>query len=102
MHKFFSIAALAAVSMLLDGCGGSAFSGGSTNTPGNTATVATIAVTSDAASIPSDGSGGANIQVVAKDAANAVVSGAVITFNATNGGTVTATQGTTDAAGIAK
>jgi Bacterial Ig-like domain (group 1) len=100
MHKFFSIAALAAVTMLMGGCGGgSAFDGG---TGPVTTSVASIAVTSDTASIPSDGSSGAAITVVAKDANNAAVSGAVITFNASNGGTVTATQGTTDTTGTAK
>jgi hypothetical protein len=64
--------------------------------------VASIAVTSDTATVPSDGSSGANISVVAKDANNAAVSGAVISFTADNGGTVTATQGTTDASGAAK
>jgi hypothetical protein len=101
MHKFFSIAALAAVTMLMEGCGGgSAFDGG-TGGP-VTGTVASVAVTSDTVSIPSDGSSGAAITVVAKDANNAAVSGAVITFNASNGGTVTATQGTTDTTGTAK
>ncbi|MFL6602829.1 MAG: beta strand repeat-containing protein [Steroidobacteraceae bacterium] len=99
MHKFFSVAALAIVTMALGGCGGSAFSGGST--PGG-GTVASVAVTSDTASIPSDGSSGAVITVVAKDANNAVVSGATISFTATNGGNVTATQATTDSTGTAK
>jgi len=98
MHKFFSVAALAAVTMMLGGCGGSAFSGGGT-TGG---TVASVAVSSDVASIPSDGSSGATITVVAKDANNAAVTGATISFTANNGGNVTATQATTDSTGTAK
>lgn len=101
MHKFFKMAAMAAVTVLLSACGGSAFEGSSSG--GNSgAAVANITVTSDTASIPSDGSTGANITVVAKDASNAAVSGVAITFTATNGGNVTATQGTTDATGTAK
>jgi hypothetical protein len=100
MHKFLSVTALAVVTMVLGGCGGSAFDGGSTT--GTKTAVASIAVTSDKASIPSDGSSGAAITVVAKDANNAAVNGAVITFNANSGGTVTATQGTTDSTGTAK
>jgi hypothetical protein len=49
-----------------------------------------------------DGSSAANITVIAKDAKSAVVSGATVTFAASGGGTVTTTQGTTDANGVAK
>jgi hypothetical protein len=98
MHKFFSVAALAAVTMLLGGCGDSAFDGGSTK---GVTTVTSVSVTSDTASIPSDGSSGAAITVVAKDANNAAVSGATIAFTASSGN-VTATQATTDATGTAK
>jgi hypothetical protein len=100
MHKFLSVTALAVVTMVLGGCGGSAFDGGSTTGTGKA--VASIAVTSDTTSVPADGSSAANISVVAKDANNAAVSGAVITFVATGGGAVTATQGTTDSTGAAK
>ncbi len=105
MHKFFSVAAVAAVSMLLGACGGSAFQGSSSSTTGGgttAAAVASLTVTSDVAGIPSDGSSGATITVVAKDANNAAVSGATISFSASNGGNVTATQGTTDTTGTAK
>ena len=106
MHKFFSVAALAAVSLLLGACGGSSFSasssggGGGTTTP--PATAASLTVTSDVMSIPSDGSSGANITVIAKDSNSAVVSGIAVSFSANNGGNVTATQGTTDSTGTAK
>jgi hypothetical protein len=101
MRKFFfPIAALTAFTMLIGGCGGSAFSGGSSGTAADSA-VASLSVTSSTGSIPSDGSGGATITVVAKNAANVAVSGATIAFAATNGGNVTATQGTTDATGTA-
>lgn len=97
MHKFFSVAALAAATLVLGACGGSAFTGSTTGA----STVASLTVSSDTASIPSDGSSGANISVVAKDAKNTVVSGAVITFTSSSGN-VTATQGTTDTSGVAK
>lgn len=102
MHKFFSVAALAAVSMLLGACGGSSFQSSSSGSGGGSSAVASLAVTSDVATIPSDGSSGATITVVAKDANNNAVSGATISFAANNGGNVTATQGTTDTTGTAK
>lgn len=106
MRKLFSVAALAVVSTVLASCGGGAFQSSSTSSGGtgtnSTPTVASLSVTSDVASIPSDGSSGANITVIAKDANNAVVSGATIGFTATGGASVTATQGTTDSTGTAK
>jgi len=103
MRKFFSIAALSAFTMLLAACGGNSFSGSGNSGGGSTTggTVATLAVTSDTASIPADGSTSANITVVAKDANSAVVSGKTITFTA-SAGTITTTQATTDATGTAK
>jgi hypothetical protein len=83
---------------LLSACGGKTISGSSGG--GAPSTVATLAVSSSAASIPSDGSTGATITVVAKDASNAAVSGAVVTF-AASAGNITVTQGTTDATGTA-
>ena len=99
MHKIVFGTLLAAVAMVVAGCGGSAFSGSS---GGTQSTVATLAVSSSVASIPSDGSSAANITVLAKDANNAPVTGAVIAFTASGGGSVTATQGTTDSTGTAK
>lgn len=103
MHKFFQVAALAAVSLMLGACGGSTFTGSSSSGSGTTkSTVASLTVSTDVPSIPSDGSASANVTVIAKDANNAAVSGAVITFAASAGASITATQGTTDSSGTAK
>jgi len=59
MHKFFSMAALAAATMLLGGCGGRLFSGSSTTGTG-TGTLTTLSVASSVASIPADGFGHRN------------------------------------------
>ncbi len=83
---------------LLSACGGKTLSGSSGGAPPTA--VATLAVSSSAASIPSDGSTSATITVVAKDASNAAVSGATVTF-AASAGNITVTQGTTDATGTA-
>jgi hypothetical protein len=102
MRKIFSIAALSAFTLLLAACGGDSFKGTGSSTGGTTGgTVTTLAVTSDSASIPADGSAPANITVVAKDANSAVVSGVAVTIKS-SAGTVTTTQGTTDASGTAK
>jgi hypothetical protein len=101
MQKFLKVAAIAAISVVLNACGGGAFqSSTNTGTTGTTA-AASVAVTSDVTSVPSDGSSGANIKVVVKDATNAPVSGATVAFTADNGGNVTATQGVTDTTGTA-
>jgi Bacterial Ig-like domain (group 1) len=105
MHKFLSVAVVSAFTMLLAACGGNAFQGASSSSGGGTtptAKVAVLSVSSDVASVPLDGSSAANITVIAKDAKSAVVSGATVTFAASGGGTVTTTQGTTDANGVAK
>jgi hypothetical protein len=103
MHKFFSVAAVAAFTMLLASCGGDSFMGKGT-TPGGGATggtLATLSVASNLTTIPSDGSATANITVIAKDANAAVISGAVVAITASVG-TLTVTQATTDTNGVAK
>src|SRR5882757_10786015 len=104
MHKFFSMAAVAAFTMLLASCGGDSFMGKGTGTGGGGATggtLATLSVASNLTTIPSDGSATANITVIAKDANAAVISGAVVAITASVG-TLTVTQATTDTNGVAK
>jgi hypothetical protein len=102
MHKFFSIAALSAFTLLLAACGGDSFKGSSSS--GGAAaggTLTTLSVSSDLTTIPSDGSATANITVVAKDANAAVLPGTVVNITA-SAGTLTVTQATTDTNGVAK
>ena len=104
MRKLFSVAALSAFTLLLAACGGDSFKGTGSGTGGGGSTggiVTTLAVTSDSASVPSDGSSSANITVVAKDVNLAVVSGVTVAITS-SAGTITTTQGTTDSAGVAK
>ncbi len=99
-----SIVAWMATAGLAAGCGGGSQTLSGAPSPGgggnNPHPVATLAVTSSATSIPSDGSASATITVVAKDSSNAAVSGATVTF-AASAGNVTVTQGTTDTTGTA-
>jgi hypothetical protein len=89
-----------AAAVLLTGCGGGSTISSTGSSGGGGSTVSTLSVSSNAASIPSDGSASATITVMAKDSKNAAVSGAVVTF-AASAGNVTVTQGTTDATGTA-
>ena len=100
MRKLKIIAWLSAA--LLAGCGGGNTLTGSTTTGGGTgtSTVATVGVTSSAASIAADGSDSATITAVAKDSNNNFVSGATVTFSSAAGG-LAVTQATTDASGRA-
>ena len=115
MRTFASISALLALTLAIAGCGGGdsgcgklnggSTSGGSSSASCNTgtgtgSTLTTLAVTSSVASIASDGSTSATITVVAKDANNALVSGATVSFTA-SAGNITAIQATTDATGTA-
>jgi hypothetical protein len=87
--------------VLLAACGGkNTIIGTQTATGGGGTAVATITVTSSSAQIAADGSTGATISAVAKNASNAFVTGATITFTASAGG-IAVTQGTTDANGLA-
>lgn len=98
MHKFFSVAALAVVTTLLGGCGGSAFDGGSSTTGKGTLT--TLAVTSSVASLPADGSATATITATATDGSGNPMSGVAVTFTS-DSGTITTNQGNTDSSGKA-
>lgn len=97
MRKFKIVAWLSAA--LLAACGGGNTLSGSKTPTGNTS-VATITVTTSAASIAADGSDSATITAVAKDANNNFVQDVAISFGASAGG-LTVTQGTTDASGRA-
>jgi hypothetical protein len=102
MHKFFSVAALAAFTMLLCGCGGSSFSGSSSTggTGGTgTGTVTTISV-SNSGSIPADGSASSTITATAANGSGTAMAGVAITFT-TSAGTIVTNQGTTDSTGKA-
>lgn len=93
--------------MMLAGCGG----GGSTltapSTPGGGngggggSTAATIAVSSNLAQIPADGSSGATITAVVRDANQNFVQGATVTFSSNAGGLAVNANGVTDANGAA-
>jgi hypothetical protein len=109
MHRVSWIAALAAVSLGLAGCGGgdtcntlSGAAGACGNTSGGQPVPTSLTVSSAPATIPSDGSATATITAIAKDANNAALSGVTVVFAADNGATVTTTQGTTDSTGTAK
>jgi hypothetical protein len=104
MHKFLSTTILATMALLVAGCGGSSNtpfvppgSGGGTGS----SPPSTVAVTSDATTIPADSSASANITALVKDAKNNAVSGATVTFSSSAGSLVVG-QATTDATGVAK
>ena len=95
----------ALVALALAACGGgsscdSSFSS-SCGSGGGGSTAATITLTSDVLSIPTDGSASANITALVKDANNNAVNNVVVTF-AADAGSLVVGQGTTDATGVAK
>jgi hypothetical protein len=115
MRKFAIVLGLSA--MLLAACGGSSTSlrtsgsttAGTTGSTGTTTTTTTttptvvpasLTATSSVTSIPSDGSAPATITVLARNSANNLISGVVVTFAASSGG-IAVTQATTDATGSA-
>lgn len=113
MRTFASISALLAITLAIAGCGGGSSgcgqvtggTGSSSSASCNTGTSkgsipTTLAVTTSAATIAADGSTSATITVVAKDANNALVSGAAVIFTA-SAGNITAIQATTDTTGTA-
>lgn len=121
MRTLASLIVLFGLTLSLAGCGGDSgcgsLSGGgggttptgtgncssSSTTPPPASNVASLAVSSSAASVPTDGSATATITVLAKDANNNAMSGVAVTLSATSGtlsgaaastgsnGTVTAT-----------
>jgi len=99
MRKSFSKIFLATLVLGLSACGGGDKAFVTPGTSGG-ANVASLAVSSDVASIPSDGSTPATITVVAKDSSNTAVSGAAVSF-AASAGNITVTQATTDSTGTA-
>jgi hypothetical protein len=101
MHKFFSVAALAAFTMLLSGCGGSSFSASSSSGGTKSGTLTTLSVSSSIASIPADGSASATITALAADGSGKPLPGIAVSFTANGGGSVVANQTTTDANGHA-
>ena len=98
MKIFKFLGATLAFSALLAACGGG---GGNTLTAppthpgGGGATVAAIAVSSNPATVAADGSTTAKITAVARDASNAAVTGAVLSFSVTTGGLLTNVSATT-------
>jgi hypothetical protein len=105
MRKFGCLMALLTAAILA-GCGGNSSSSfapaASKSSSGTTASnVATVNVTSAAASIPADNSASATIAAQVLDANNAAVAGVAVTF-AASAGSLVVTQATTDASGLAK
>jgi hypothetical protein len=101
MRKLTSITVLAALTLGLAACGGSDNNAFVTpTTPTGGAAVATIAVTTSAATIPADGSASSTITAHATDANNTAVSGTPITFSS-SAGTISGSPATTDANGNA-
>jgi len=89
MRKIASVVMFWAVA-LLAGCGGGgsedAFRPGAPAGTAPAATVARVTVTSNKVSILSDGSETATITAFVRDAGNALISGATVTFGASSGG----------------
>jgi hypothetical protein len=99
MRKLLSTLALLILAATLTGCGGT----GAFETPGSSGAsalgVATLTVTSSAATLPPDGST-VTITVTATDKNNVAVDGVAITF-ASSAGTIAVTNGTTGVTGQA-
>lgn len=109
MHKIASIAAVAALTLVLAACGGSddkSFVGGQTGGSSSSSSssaavsVSSVSVSSSTASIPADDSARATISAVVRDANNVAVSGVTVSF-AASAGLLAVTQATTDANGTA-
>jgi hypothetical protein len=103
MRRISIIVWLALTSAFLAACGGSSCQitgegNGGCGGPGGA--VSTVTVNTSATTIASDGSTTATITAVAKNSANAIVEGAMVTFT-TSAGDITVTQATTDATGTA-
>ncbi|HWM66777.1 MAG TPA: Ig-like domain-containing protein [Steroidobacteraceae bacterium] len=98
MHKVFSVAAVAAFTMLLAACGGDAFKSSTTPT-GQAGTLSAIAV-SNSGGLPADGSTTSTITATATDGSGAAMSGVAITFT-NSSGTLSTTTGATDSSGKA-
>src|SRR5450755_1298562 len=102
---------------LLAGCGGGgatlgsvgtgSSSGGSSSgtsggtSGGGTVTAASISIKSSVPTIPSDGSSGATITVLASNASNTLIPGVAVTFTASAGGAIAVANYTTNSSGAA-
>jgi hypothetical protein len=100
---------------LLAGCGsgsatlgtvGSSSGGSSSGTSGGTSgggtvTAASISIKSSVPTIPSDGSSGATITVLASNASNTLIPGVAVTFTASAGGAIAVANYTTNSSGAA-
>lgn len=99
------MSAVLASSLLLIGCGGgntlTGPPGGSSSSSGGGSTVATVTVSSSTPTIAADGSTTATITAVARDANNAFVANASVTFGSSAGG-VAIVSGTTDTNGAGR
>jgi hypothetical protein len=98
MRKYQWLVGILAMGLVLAGCGGngtSSFAAVSSSSSGSTVvnTVSSIALVTNSPQIPSNGSTPATITAVAKNANNAIVSGATVIFSTTSG--VIAPQATT-------
>jgi hypothetical protein len=105
MKIFKTLVATLASALLVSACGGGG-SGTLTSPPpggGGTGTTTTtsLVVTASPTTIASDGSTTSSIVATARDANNALVSGAIITFSAGAGGGIAPGSVTTDATGTA-
>jgi hypothetical protein len=107
MRTFGFLGAIAAV-LALVGCGGNdpssfaSLSSSSSSSSGGTSTVASITLVSSLPQIPSNDSSPATITAIAKNAANAIVTGANVTFSTNANATIapTTTSATGSMAGI--
>jgi hypothetical protein len=100
MRKLGWFTALAA--MVIAGCGGggnSSFGGGSSSS-GGASIVASVTVSSGAASIPADGSASVAVTALVRDANNVALSNVTVTFSA-SAGSLVVNQATTDGSGNA-
>ena len=100
MRRISIIVWLALTSAFLAACGGSSCQITGEGAGGCGDPLGTITVSTSAATISADGSTTATITAVAKNSANVVVPGAIVSFTA-SAGDITVTQATTDATGTA-
>ena len=102
MKLFKILGGTLAAALLVAGCGsGSTLSGqGSSSGGGGGSSVASVTVSASPATIAADGSTTSTITAIARDANNAFVSGAAVTFAASAGG-LAIVSGTTDTSGTA-
>lgn len=76
-------------------------SSGGTSSGGTTVTPASITISSSVPTIPANGSSGATITVLARNAANNLIPGVAVTFTASAGGGIVVANYTTNSSGAA-